>query len=207
MSKWKIQAIEPDTCEPPGCRYLELWDVETDPLTRTHTIVAFDRVCAAHSTPEIEAHIAADEMLWADGNWKPKASYLEYQRAWFRRLNHVEWLRDHPREQMPETIRGLTADPVTTGSKSVPPQARLDALARVGGWNRRDNLRKNLAIDAMAQERGQGFDRNTVTGAWAGAGEARVLHVTAGQLTAQQRGRVQSALAIQFGPNAVVLDG
>ena len=68
MPRWKLQAVEPDTCDPPGCRYIEMYDV----LVRPHvlTVVAFDRVCPGHA-----ASVPADVMLWQDGNWKDKKAY------------------------------------------------------------------------------------------------------------------------------------
>lgn len=84
--KIKTQAWEPDTCDAPGCRMLILWDADAAPELREHRIAGFERVCPAHETDLPEGML-----LWWDGNWKPMQEYLEYQRAWFRRLNHVEW--------------------------------------------------------------------------------------------------------------------
>lgn len=206
MVKWKLQAVEPDTCSGGQCRYLEWWDVEADPLTRTHTIAAFEKVCTAHSDPDILAHLAADMMLGFDGNWKPRRAYIEYQRAWFRRLNFTEWQADPEKaaQPMPETIRGYDTDPVTTGSLPAPAQAHIDALARVGGWNRRDNVRKNQAIDAAAVQ--GALNRDAMSWTWSGAGETRRLTLSVGtQLTVQQRQRAQAAVDVAFGTGNVTI--
>lgn len=90
-SKIKLQAVEPDTCDGhergEGCRYLELWDVRHTPEAREHRIGAFERICPAHDHDTPHGHL-----LWWDGNWKPADEYIEYQRAFFRHINHLEWL-------------------------------------------------------------------------------------------------------------------
>lgn len=202
MVKWKLQAVEPDTCSDGQCRYLEWWDVEADVLLRTHTVAAFERVCAAHFTPELEAHIAADEMLGFDGNWKPRKAYIEYQRSWFRRLNHVEWLARNPGEAMPPQIANLSRDPATTGSIATPPTARSEALGRAYEQNRAHNALKNAAIALIKQERSD----TEPTWEFTGQDDARTLRLHHdGKLNPQQSGRVRAALDIQFGTNKATL--
>lgn len=243
VNKWKVQASEPDTCDPPGCRYYEVWDAFAAPEDRVHTIAAFERMCPAHFDPDIPVGV----MLWSDGHWKPLDEYIEYQRAWFRRLNHVEWLERRqqledwytahgghgrgklaadgkdPRgdpvayqlvgyaDEMPETIRGYTSEPPTTGSRPPPAQHRQDALHRVYRWNLEHNSRKNETIDAMQAQRpqdGYWLDHAKVKWSWSGHGDNRVLRINSGgQLTAQQRGRVQAAADIQHGQGRTVVEG
>lgn len=205
--KIKLQAIEPDTCdganEGRGCRYIELWDVEAPAAQRTHEIVAFDRMCAAHFDPSVDLTV----MKWADGNWKPKDAYIAYQREWFLRLNHVEWLAKRPNELMPPQIAGKTVDPVTTGSRPAPPQSHIDGMARAGALNRQHNNWKALARLAAKAERST-VDDTTFSWSWTGTGDNRALRVnTGGQLTAQQRGRALAALDIQFGAGRIVIEG
>lgn len=203
MVKWKLQAVEPDTCSSPGCRYLEWWDVEVAPEDRVHTVAAFERVCAAHADG---LEVSPDLMLGFDGNWKPRKEYIEYQRAWFRRLNHVEWLEKNPDEPMPETIRGFTEDPKTTGSVAPPPQKHRDGLAKAYGRNKADNQRKNLAIRLVPGLK----DHDTFAVDWAfeGKGDARKLRVNyKGKLNAQERKDAQAIADIQFGPGSVTVEG
>ena len=238
--KIKMQAVEPDTCDPPGCRYLELWDVDAPAELREHRVAAFERTCPAHATD-----LPVGLLLWWDGNWKPLDRYVAYQRAWFRRLNHVEWLQraaaleawyaarggrhptarewaadgTHPAadpaarglvgyaaDNMPPQIAVFTVDPATTGSLPPPAQARQDGLARAYGWNRADNARKNVAIDLLVAEVPT-LDRNLVTWAGAGAGEARALTVRhGGQLTPQQAARARAQHEARFGANLVAVE-
>lgn len=190
MVKWKLQAVEPDTCEPPGCRYLELWDVEADPLTRVHTVVGFDRVCPAH-----DDDVPFDKMLWADGHWKDKKAYIEYQRAWFRHQNHKEWLARGTDEPMPATIAAYGKEPQTSGSVTPPAQAQVDGMTRAYGRNRQDNQRKNQVVDAA---RLHGVGRAE----WHFDAE-RVLHV---KVPANARPQVQSLADIQFGQGKVIIE-
>lgn len=196
MVKWKTQAVEPDTCEGAaqgkGCRYVEIWDVEADPLTRMHITAAVERTCAAHADT-----VPQGKMLWADGNWKPFKEYIEYQRAWFRHLNHKKWLIENPDEPMPPEIAGYADEPHTTGSVNAPSQAEIDALHRVAGWNRADNLKKNSMVELAKRE---GADPS-----WhfEGHGDSRVLRV--GNAGARKQ-RIQDAVDIQFGPNKVVVE-
>ena len=207
MVKWKLQRVQPDTCSDGQCAYLEWWDAEVDPLQRVHTIAAFESVCAAHADADVQAHIESNLMLGFDGNWKPRRAYIEYQQAWFRRLNHVEWLQTHPGEAMPPQIASFTSDPSTTGSVASPAQAQIDGLARAGQRNREHNSRKNLTLSAMEGERTT-LIRSAVIWAWTGAGDARVLRINSnGQLSIQQRNRVQSAIDIAFGLGAVIVEG
>ena len=202
MVKWKLQAVEPDTCDPPGCRYLEIWDAEVAPEARVHTVAAFERVCPAHADT-----VPSGVMQWADGNWKNLGAYIDYQRAWFRRLNHVEWLQRFPNgeQAMPPQIASYTADPVTPGSVAAPPQAQRDGLARAYGQNRDHNQRKNLAIGIPGSVRA-GIDTSRITWTWTGAGDARVLTVNCGgQLTNQQRTQAQAICDVQFSPGKVVI--
>jgi len=200
MPKWKVQAVEPDTCDPPGCRYLEVWDSLALPEDRVHTIAAFERVCAAHADD-----VPVGVMLWSDGNWKPLNAYIDYQRAWFRRLNHVEWLRDHPTEAMPPQIASYTSDPVTTGSVAAPDAAKLTGLARAYSRNKEHNARKNQTITIPASVRA-GIDTTKITWSWSGVGDARVLTVNCGgQLTNQQRTQAQNLADIQYGVGKVIV--
>lgn len=201
MSKWKLQAVEPDTCEGvaqgQGCRYIELWDVEADPLTRTHTVVSFDRVCAVHQDT-----VVTDKILWADGNWKDKKAYIEYQRAWFRHQNYLEWQQKHPDEAMPPQIASHSSEPATTGSVTPPQLLEVDGMNRVYQLNLEHNTRKNQILVLAEAE---GIDRKSVTYRWEGRDSSRVLRVTlpGSQLS---KGRIQSASDIQFGPGKVVVE-
>jgi hypothetical protein len=200
MAKWKLQAVEPDTCDPPGCRYLEWWDVEAAPGDRVHTVAAFERVCPAHADD-----VPDTEMLGFDGNWKPRKQYIEYQRAWFRRLNHVEWLQNHPDEAMPAAIAGMTSDPVTTGSLPAPAQAKRDGLSRAYQRNKDHNGRKN-ALVGRVQELRADIDISRVSWSWEGVGDARVLTIDCdGQLTAQQQSVAQSFADTRFGVGRVIV--
>lgn len=211
MVKWKLQAVEPDTCDGAaqgqGCRYLEWWDADAPPQARTHTVAAFERICSAHDDAGAAVIRDDDLMLGFDGNWKPRAAYIEYQRAWFRRLNHVEWQATRGGEPMPPGISSFTSDPVTTGSLPAPAQAARDGLARVTALARTHNVRKNSSLNAMKVERAN-IDMTLVTWTWSGNGDARVLRINSGgQLTAQQRTRVQAACDIQFGLGTVIVEG
>ena len=197
MPKWKLQAVEPDTCNTPGCRYIELWDVEADPLLRTQTVVAFDRVCAGHAST-----VSPDKMLWEDGNWKNKVAYIAYQRAWFRRLNHVAWLIDNPSEPMPPQIAEFTSDPVSPGSVASPSRAEVDGMNEAYAWNKRDNIRKNTSLDLVETEVGT---RDEATWDFTGTGDTRTLTVTEPTLNDAEAARVQSALDIQFGTDEVTV--
>lgn len=219
--KWKLQAVEPDTCDgvgqSQGCRYIELWDVFTEPHLRTHEVVAFERVCTAHQTD-----LPTGVIKWADGNWKPWCGmtgepclqdpapcYMRYQRQWFLALNHQEWLSDpvKSKQRMPDTLKPWENEPQTTGSTAAPPQAHIDGMARAAAWNREHNQRKALVRSAASTERSD-IDEGRVTYSWTGAGDSRVLHVHfGGQLTQAARGRVTSMMAIQFGAGRVVVDG
>lgn len=202
--KIKMQAWEPDTCASPNdrCRILILWDVEVPDAQREHRIAGYERLCAAHADPDIPL----DKLLWWDGNWKPLSEYIEYQRNWFRRLNHTEWLEKHPNEQMPETIRGYSNDPVTTGSAGTPNAASVVAHAR--GWdrNKENNARKNQALTIPGAARA-GIDTTRITFSYSGVGDARVLTINCGgQLTNQQRTQAQNIATTQFGAGKVVIE-
>lgn len=200
MSKWKLQTREPDTCDPPGCSYIELWDVEVNPILRVLTVVAFNRVCPGHA-----ATVSPDKMLWADGNWKPKKEYIEYQRKWFRRLNYLKWQVDNPDEKMPAQIANFSSDPVTTGSVIAPSQEEIDGMNQAYNWNKADNLRKNTAIRLITVEADIEEERDRVDWSFMGTGDSRVLSIDAKMLDAGQTNRVKAALDIQFGPTKVVI--
>lgn len=227
-SKWKLQAVEPDTCDPPGCRYLELWDVYADPIARTHEVVAVERVCPAHRTTTKAAY---GKMRWADGNWKDAASYIEYQQRWFRWLNHQEWLAKQQQlvayrianpddfippdlagygDPMPDTLRPHRDEPTTAGSVAPPAQAEIDDLARVARWNREHNLRKNMALSAMAEQIAPDAGpviHEAATWRWEGHGDNRVLRITAnGKLNTPQRARAKAAMDIQFGNDKILIE-
>lgn len=199
MVKWKLQAVEPDTCDPPGCRYLEWWDAEADPDDRVHTVAAFDRVCPAHADT-----VPTTEMLGFDGNWKPKKEYIEYQRAWFRRLNHIEWLERFPEgdEPMPPQIAGFTSDPTTTGSVSPPPVAAREGMVRAYGRNRGDNQRKNLSLLLPVDP---DLDPSQAEWSFTGTGDNRVLTIAWRALSPARRDQAQRIADIQFGPGKVIV--
>ena len=197
MSKWKLQAVEPDTCDSPGCRYIEMYDVLATP-PRPIVIVAFDRVCPAHITT-----VPIGVMLWEDGNWKPKEDYINYQRKWFMRQNYLAWQIDHPDEAMPRTIRNSNDDPITTGSVSAPPQVEIDNMNQAYNQNREHNVWKNQAVQAITDE---GVEREGITWAFTGAGDARILTITAPTLSIAQRNDARSKVDIQFGPGKVIIE-
>ncbi len=199
MPMWKLQGVEPDTCDPPGCRYIELWDSLSDPLTRTHTVVGYDRVCPAHTE-----NVVTDKLLWEDGNWKDKAAFIQYQRNWFRHENHVRWLVENPGEQMPPQIASFTSDPVTSGSVAPPPQAEIDGMANAYAMTKTHNNWKNTIRSAAISVEGAGEDE--VSWYWVGVGDSRVLHVVLPTLNNQQRNRLQSIADIQFGVGKIVVE-
>lgn len=200
MPKWKVQRVSPDTCDPPGCTYLEIWDSLAAPEARVHTIAAFERVCAAHADD-----VPVGVMQWSDGNWKDLAAYIQYQKDWFRRLNHTEWLVNNPDEQMPPQIASYTSDPVTPGSVTAPSAAKLTGLARAYSRNKEHNARKNQSIGIPAAVKA-GIDTTKITWSYSGAGDARVLTVNCGgQLTNQQRTQAQSIADVQWGVGKVVV--
>lgn len=200
--KIKTQRWSPDTCFGGNdrCEILILWDADAPVEEREHRIAGFERVCAAHAD-----NVPSDVLLWWDGNYKPMQQYLEYQRAWYRHLNHVEWLEKHPDQPVPVSIRSFNEEPRTTGSVSAPPQAQRDALTRAYGRNTRDNALKNQAITIPGATR-TGLDPARITWRFEGVGDERVLTVdTGGQLNQQQRGQGQSIANVQFGAGKVVL--
>jgi hypothetical protein len=201
----KLQWVEPDTCEGvanrQGCRYLELWNTDDPPLTRTHAIAAFERQCTAHVDPDIPIGV----MLWADGNWKDLDAYIEYQRAWFRRQNYLQWQIDHAGEPMPPSIAGSTSEPVTSGSVAAPAQLNIDALDNAYALNRDHNARKNVTVGGAVSIKGETMD--DISWYWEGAGDSRVLHVVLPSLTPTQRTNLQSIADIQFGVGKVVIEG
>lgn len=206
MVKWKLQAVEPDTCEIDsngrGCRYYEWWDAEANPLTRIHIIAAFERLCAAHTTD-----IPQGVMLGFDGNWKPTDEYIAYQRDYFKHVNHVEWLaRGLKLSDMPAEIKSHAQEPKTTGSVDAPPPEHIAGLERAGEWNRSHNVRKNHTLDLAAKEHGN-LNRDLVAVTWTGKGDSRVLHIhSSGQLTQSHQSRIVAATNIQFGNNSVVVE-
>lgn len=197
MSKWKLQGVQPDTCDLPGCNYIELWDVEEAP-PRTIQIVAFKQVCPAHI-----ATVPIGKMLWEDGNWKDLKDYIEYQRKWFRRQNHIAWLIDNPDEPMPKQIARLTSDPVSPGSVSAPPQAEIDNMSTVYAQNQEHNLWKNIAVQSIVEE---GIDREDISWVFTGIGNTRTLTVTAPGLSIAQRNNARSKVDIQFGPGKITIN-
>lgn len=198
VEKWKLQGVQPDTCDPPGCYYIEMYDVLAPP-PRIITVVAFNKVCPAHI-----ATVSNTLMLWQDGNWKNKDAYIAYQKKWFRRLNHVEWLVDHPDEPMPDGVKNLTTDPITSGSVPAPSQAEIDGMNQAYNQSRKHNMWKNTAVRAIRDE---GLtDDDKITWAWNGVGDARTLIVTAPALSTAQKNNARSKVDIQFGPGKVTID-
>jgi len=129
MPKWKIQAVEPNTCDPPGCRYYELWNSLSPPPATPVVVCAVVRICPPHA---VATNATKGTLLWEDGNWKDIKSYIQYQRDWFKWVNHQEWLARDPRDEfgdrqpMPPQIAPFTTEPVTAGSVTAPPQAEQD---------------------------------------------------------------------------------
>lgn len=197
MPKWKLQSVEPDTCDLPGCRYIELWDVEQAP-PRTITVVAFERICPGHATS-----VPVGKMLWEDGNWKDFKDYIAYQRKWFRRQNHIKWLIDNPGVPMPPQIARLTSDPVSPGSVSAPPQSEIDNMNQAYNQNREHNLWKNQAKKVITD---QGISDETISWQFVGIGNTRTLTMTAPDLSIAQRNDARSAMDIQFGPGKITIN-
>ena len=221
MPKWKIQSVEPDSCEPftlpdgrqvNGCRYYELWDSLSPPPATPVVICGIDRVCPAHA---VATPAGRGKLRWADGNWKDFKSYIQYQRSYFKWINHQEWLARDPRDEfgdrqpMPEQIVPFSAEPVTPGSVAAPPAAEQADLTRVYNWNKDHNNRQGQALAIMLAERAfTDGQRDAVVRRFTGVGDARVFRInSAGLLTAQQRTRVQAAADLQFGPGKVVVEG
>jgi hypothetical protein len=207
-------------------------------------IAAFEQVCAAHKDD-----VPRGQMLWQDGNWKPLAAYLQYQRDWFLHLNWKEWMErrqkvldwfeahggradEHgvPRavdgsvpmedpevatfvgylDEPPDTIRHRTEEPPTTGSIPAPPQHRRDAMHRAYGWNLAHNDMKNQAVDAAASQLADpySFDHGKVRWSFSGHGDARQMRIHfGGQVSAQQRNRVQAAMNVQHGQGRITVEG
>jgi len=198
VSKWKLQAVTPDTCDPPSCKYVEMYDIEQPP-PRTITVVAFMRVCPAHATT-----LPVGKMLWQDGNWKNLNDYIDYQRRWFRRLNHVQWLEKHPNEPLPSGIVSFTSDPVTPGSIPAPPQIEIDNMNQAYNLNKEHNRWKNQAVGAIKAAIGE--DPQEVSWEFSGVGANRTMVVTSPDLSVSQRNQARSAMDIQFGPGKVSID-
>jgi hypothetical protein len=198
----KTQAVEPDTCEQPGCRYLELWDTDEPAETRQIKIAAFERVCAAH-TDDVPVGV----MQWWDGNWKTISEYIAYQREFFLRRNHLEWKQRFPNNEqpMPAAIASKTVDPVTPGSVAAPAAAKITGLTRAYSRNRNDNTRKNTMLTVPGTVRA-GVDTTRITWSYSGTGDSRVLTINCGgQLTTQQRNQAQSIADAQYGVGRVIV--
>lgn len=203
MGKWKLQRWSPDTCDSPPCEVLEWWDAEATPEARVHILGGYERVCTAHADPEIDTDILQDP--W-DGKWRDRKAFVEYQKAWFRHLNYEEWTA-RTDEAPPESIRGYREMPSSPGEVAEPPPSRGQAMQRVRGWAYGHNGRKNLT-QALAMAERVGLDVERITLRWEGHGDSRVLYVHFnGQLTQQQRNRVQNAANLQFGTGTVVIEG
>lgn len=201
MALWKLQAWEPDTCASPSCRIYMWWDAELAPESRVHTVAGYERVCSVHTT---DYPVGKLQSVW-DGNWRDMGQFIDYQRAFYRRRNHVEWLEKHPNDAMPETIAGFTSDPVSPGSVAEPPLAERNGLARAYAWGLEHNSRKNLTISIPPAVRA-GIDVSRITWGWSGTGDSRVLTINCGgQLTNQQRTQAQNIADTQFGAGKVVI--
>ncbi len=227
MSKWKLQAVEPDTCgdaqedlmdiwnalpevlineelvkvdrPKAGCRYIELWNVQqTSP--RDIIVVAFDRICAGHA-----ASFSPDKMLWEDGNYKNKKDYIKYQREWFKHLNNAKWLVQHPNETMPQAIRAFDFEPNSPGSVASPPQIEIDGMNQAYEWNKEDNARKEQTLRVIRDE--GVTDKTDILYNFEGHGDNRILTVeTSSILNGDQKSNIQSLVDIQFGDNKVVIN-
>ena len=197
MSKWKLQGVQPDTCDLPGCSYIELWDVEESP-PRTMQIVAFKQVCPAHI-----ANVPVGKILWEDGNWKDLDSYIQYQKDWFKFKNNEQWKIEHPDEKMPAIIVNFATEPITPGSISAPPQIEIDGMNTAYSQNQEHNLWKNVSLEAITDE---SIERKGITWAFTGVGDDRTLTVTASVLSIAQRNNVRSKVDIQFGPGKITIN-
>jgi hypothetical protein len=196
----KLNTWTPDTCEDPPCRIVIRFD--TDDVPPVAEIAGYEALCAAHDDPVI----LRDRMQWADGNWKPREAYHDYQRAYFLWLAHQKFVAEAPGQPLPPGLVGHDTEPPTTGSVAAPSPAALAAKATVDAWQNTHQGWKNQA---------RGWVEQLEPGRWAGvnwwftgAGASRVLHIdTAGTLNNQQRIQLQSFCDVQFGPGAVVVEG
>ena len=198
----KTQAWEPDTCDQPPCRIIQTWDTDDPPEARDIRVAAIERLCTAHADD-----VPVGVMQWRDGNWKPLAEYLAYQREWFLHRNYVEWLARFPNgeQPLPQAIAGKAQEPPTTGSTVAPPAEKLTGLARAYSRNQQQNARKNQGLSIPGAVRA-GVDMSRVTWGYSGVGDARVLTINCGgQLTTQQRNQAQSIADTQFGVGRVVV--
>jgi hypothetical protein len=212
MPKWKIQAVEPNTCEPPGCRYYELWDSLSPPPATPVVVCGVDRICPAHA---VASRATKGKLKWADGNYKDFKSYIQYQRNWFKWVNHQEWLARNPLDEfgdpqpMPPQIVSFATEPVTPGSVTTPALAEINDLNRCYAWNQDHNNRAGQTKAIMLAERV--FDeaqQERITSRFEGAGDTRVFFINSGGLlTNEERTRVQAACDIQFSPGKVVVEG
>jgi hypothetical protein len=212
MPKWKIQSVEPNTCEPPGCRYYELWDSLSPPPATPVVICSIGRICPAHAVATSAARL---KLLWADGNWKAIGAYIQYQRNWFKWVNHQEWLARNPLDEfgdpqpMPPQIASFSTEPVSPGSVAAPPKAEIDDMDRIYAWNREHNNRMGQSVAIMLAERT--FDdaqKERITWRFEGVGDTRVFYINSGGLLSnEERTRVQAAADIAFGPGKVVVEG
>lgn len=195
----KLQWVEPDTCEKPSCRFLQLWNTDDPPLTRTHRVAGFERQCLAHADPNIPLGV----MLWDDGNWKNMDAYIAYQREWFRWLDYKNWQIKHPDKKMPPQMRKSDVEPVTSGTVTTPEKVNTDAMDTAYDRVIENNVRKNVLVNAATLT---GAKREDVSWYWVGAGDGRVLHIVASILTGRQKIDLQAIADIQSGIDKVIIE-
>lgn len=196
----KLQWVEPDTCEKPSCRYLELWNTDDPPLARIHKISAFERQCTAHADPNIPIGV----MLWEDGNWKNLEDYIKYQRRWFLHKNYKDWKIKYPDKGVPSSLKRSATEPTTSGTINSPKKKEYDAMEIAYAINKENNMRKNSTVQAA---RMKDAERDDISWYWTGTGDTRILHEVIPTLSVQDRNDLQSIADIQFGTNKVIIEG
>ncbi len=229
MPKWKLQAVEPSTCEPiiqefrvedpiegpkvltrkfRGCRYIEMYDILL-PRPQTIFIAGVERICSAHA---VSSNAAMGKLRWSDGNWKDAKKYIVYQREWFLWLNNQQWKARvaagmiPANEPMPPQIAGFNREPATAGSVDPPPQEEQDDLDTIYRWNREHNDRYLSTIQVAGALRAD-LNREAVSWHFEGHGDSRLLFAHTNQLTRSEALQLQASLDIQAGLGKVVVEG
>lgn len=234
--KWKLQSVEPVTCDPivrrfvlhdpiegwkmvnkvySGCRYVELYDILVPEYEREYYISAVFRICPAHS---VSSKCCSGKLRWSDGSWKPLDLYLEYQKKWFFWLNYHQWKARvaagmvSPEEPMPLDIVKYEEEPLTTGNVTSPSEEEQTDMSIVYAWNK-DHSNRYSAVMGIFKSRGVKLVDESkeqvplISWKFQGHGDDRILYIDCKkQLSRTQLSEVQDICNIQLGPNKVVVE-